>query len=183
MRPSAMTMMRSDARHGKPVRDEQNGGTGVSGRQPGHFDEPDTEPMLRLRIDGRGRFVEDYDERRGLRGPPRLLKHVPIMVSVYGHRHLPAGSGTFGHPVLSMWQTDIIYCGLDFVDYIDREFGRRGDRADDGWDLTPRSNSGATTGDPVGRLLWRARAPRVRPSRGPPVPLRFDLGHGSLPGR
>jgi hypothetical protein len=45
------------------------------------------------------------------------------MVPVYGHRYLPAGRGTFGHPVLSMWQTDIIYYGLDLADYIDHEFG------------------------------------------------------------
>jgi hypothetical protein len=53
----------------------------------------------------------------------RELTRVPIMVPLYGHRYLPAGAGTYGHPVLSMWQTDIIYYGLDIVDYIDREFG------------------------------------------------------------
>lgn len=54
----------------------------------------------------------------------RMLAEVPRMVPVYGHRYLPAGRGTFGHPVLSMWQTDIIYYGLDLADYIDHEFGR-----------------------------------------------------------
>src|SRR5262249_10309360 len=39
----------------------------------------------------------------------RMLDAVPTMVPVYGHRYLPAGKGTFGHPVLSMWQTGIIY--------------------------------------------------------------------------
>lgn len=56
----------------------------------------------------------------------RMLAHVPVMVPVYGHRYLPAGRGTCGHPVLSMWQTDIIYYGLDLADYIDREFGTVG---------------------------------------------------------
>jgi hypothetical protein len=51
------------------------------------------------------------------------LAATPTMVPVYGHRYLPAGRGSFGHPVLSMWQTDIIYYGLDLADYIDREFG------------------------------------------------------------
>ena len=54
-----------------------------------------------------------------------MLAEVPVMVPVYGHRYLPAGAGTARHPVLSMWQTDIIYYGLDLADYIDREFGNR----------------------------------------------------------
>jgi hypothetical protein len=56
------------------------------------------------------------------------------MVPIYGHRYLPAGRGTFGHPVLSMWHTDIIYYGLDLADYIDREFGRVDpDQDEDRW--------------------------------------------------
>jgi hypothetical protein len=54
----------------------------------------------------------------------QLLTHVPTMVPVYGHRYLPAGRGTWGHPVLPIWQTDIIYYGLDLADYIDRGFGK-----------------------------------------------------------
>jgi len=55
-----------------------------------------------------------------------MLMQVRPMVPVYSHRYLPAGRGLSGHPVLSMWQTDIIYYGLDLADYIDREFGGRG---------------------------------------------------------
>jgi hypothetical protein len=44
------------------------------------------------------------------------------MIPVYAHRYLPAGRGTCGHPVLSIWQTDIIIYGTDLADYIDREF-------------------------------------------------------------
>jgi hypothetical protein len=55
-----------------------------------------------------------------------MLAQVPTMVPGYGHRYLPAEPGTFGHPALSMWQTDIIYYGLDIADYIDQEFGRNG---------------------------------------------------------
>ncbi|MEU8264197.1 hypothetical protein AB0C02_26675 [Micromonospora sp. NPDC048999] len=55
-----------------------------------------------------------------------MLAEVPKMVPVYGHRYLPGEPRAFGHPVLSMWQTDIIYYGLDLADYIDREFGRTG---------------------------------------------------------
>ncbi len=63
------------------------------------------------------------------------LARVPRMVPVYGHRYLPAGRGTFGHPVLSMWQTDIIYYGMDLIDYVHQEFGGPGtDRTDARWD-------------------------------------------------
>jgi hypothetical protein len=54
------------------------------------------------------------------------LAQVPVLVPVYGHRFLPAGRDTFGHAVLSVWQTDIIYYGLDLADYVQQEFGGRG---------------------------------------------------------
>ncbi len=50
------------------------------------------------------------------------LATVPRMVPVASHRYLPAGRGTYGHPVLSMSQSDVIYYGTDLADYIDREF-------------------------------------------------------------
>lgn len=51
------------------------------------------------------------------------LAQVPVMVPVHGHRYLPAGPSRTGMPVLSMYQTDIIYYGTDLVDYFHREFG------------------------------------------------------------
>ena len=42
------------------------------------------------------------------------------------HRYLPAGRGNYGHPVLSIYQTDIIVYGTDLADYIDNEFGGSG---------------------------------------------------------
>ncbi|MEV6243068.1 hypothetical protein [Lentzea sp. NPDC051838] len=50
------------------------------------------------------------------------LATVPQMIPVYLHRCLPAGRGSFGNPVLSMYQTDIIYYGVDLLDYVAREF-------------------------------------------------------------
>lgn len=50
------------------------------------------------------------------------LAGVPAMVPVCSHRYLPAGRGTYGHPVLSMYQTDIICYGVDLVDYMYQEF-------------------------------------------------------------
>lgn len=51
------------------------------------------------------------------------LADVPVLVPVFGHRFLPSGHGSFGHPVLSVWQTDIVYYGLDLADWVHREFG------------------------------------------------------------
>ncbi|RRS01713.1 hypothetical protein [Glycomyces terrestris] len=45
----------------------------------------------------------------------------PRMVPVCGHRCLPAGRGTWGHPVLSMYQTDIIVYGADLLAFIEGE--------------------------------------------------------------
>lgn len=65
----------------------------------------------------------------------RALADVPVLVPVYGHRYLPSGRGSFGHPVLSMWQTDIIYYGLDLADWVHHEFGGPAPQgADSKWD-------------------------------------------------
>jgi hypothetical protein len=53
----------------------------------------------------------------------RELARVPTLVPLYAHRFLPAGQGSYGHPVLSVWGTDIICYGHDLADYVDREFG------------------------------------------------------------
>ena len=63
----------------------------------------------------------------------RRLAQVPVLVPVYAHRYLPAGHGTFGHPVLSVWQTDIIYYGFDQTDYIHREFDNARGDVDETW--------------------------------------------------
>lgn len=60
---------------------------------------------------------------QALRIAEEHLARVPRMVPVYGHRYLPAGRGGYGHPVLSIYQADIIIYGTDLATYIDREFG------------------------------------------------------------
>jgi hypothetical protein len=52
--------------------------------------------------------------RTGTQDDPRLL--APL---------LPAGPGTCGHPVLSIYQTEIIVYGTDLADYIDHDFAGR----------------------------------------------------------
>ncbi|MFD8805250.1 hypothetical protein [Streptomyces sp. NPDC059597] len=63
----------------------------------------------------------------------RHLAKTPVLVPVYAHRYLPAGRGTSGHPVLSVWQTDTIYYGEDLVDYIHREFDETRGEVDESW--------------------------------------------------
>ncbi|MEV4344666.1 hypothetical protein AB0J83_09340 [Actinoplanes sp. NPDC049596] len=49
------------------------------------------------------------------------LLTAPRLVPVHGHRFLPAGVSA--HPVLSVYQTDIIYYGVDLADWLNHEFG------------------------------------------------------------
>ncbi|MFD7559734.1 hypothetical protein ACFV9E_35090 [Streptomyces sp. NPDC059835] len=55
----------------------------------------------------------------------RELATVPQLVPVFGHRYLPGTAGEWGHPVLSVHQTDIIFYGNDLADYVRREFTGR----------------------------------------------------------
>ncbi|MFJ9646324.1 hypothetical protein [Streptomyces sp. NPDC101206] len=50
------------------------------------------------------------------------LATVPQLVPVYSHRYLPGTAGEYGHPVLSVHQTDVIIYGHDLADYVRREF-------------------------------------------------------------
>jgi hypothetical protein len=66
------------------------------------------------------------DPSEALSTARRHLTRAPKLIPVYGHRYLPAGPGTYGHPVLSVYQTDIIVYGTDLADYINSEFGGSG---------------------------------------------------------
>jgi hypothetical protein len=53
----------------------------------------------------------------------REVAKVPVLIPVYSHRYLPAEPEAAGNPVLSVYQTDIIYYGNDLASYFSREFG------------------------------------------------------------
>ncbi|MET9261848.1 hypothetical protein [Amycolatopsis sp. NPDC004079] len=53
----------------------------------------------------------------------RHLATVPQLVPVCGHRYLPATAGESGYPVLSVYQTDVVYYGWDLRSYLRHEFG------------------------------------------------------------
>ena len=48
------------------------------------------------------------------------LLTAPRMIPIFSHRYLPAALP--GHPVLSIYQSDVIYYGADIVDWLNREF-------------------------------------------------------------
>ncbi|NRQ34702.1 hypothetical protein HII36_23125 [Nonomuraea sp. NN258] len=73
------------------------------------------------------------DQAEAMSTAGRELAEVPRMIPIFSHRYLPAGRGTFGHPVLSMVQTDIIYYGTDLADYIHKEFGDASYSIDPHW--------------------------------------------------
>jgi hypothetical protein len=52
------------------------------------------------------------------------LRSVPRLVPVFGHRYMPAVPAEAGNPVLSCYQTDVIYYGSDLLDWFGYEFRR-----------------------------------------------------------
>jgi hypothetical protein len=52
-----------------------------------------------------------------------LVASAPALIPILGHRYLPAEPTEAGNPVLSVYQSDIIYYGRDLGDYFSREFG------------------------------------------------------------
>lgn len=90
------------------------------------------ERQLRLPVDCIVFAVEwkqFWDDRWGKR-PARMkdarrsaayqLARVPRMVPLHTHCYLPAGSGSSGHPVLSIYQADIRVAAADLLDYVTR---------------------------------------------------------------
>ncbi|OKJ05625.1 hypothetical protein AMK19_25350 [Kitasatospora sp. CB01950] len=63
---------------------------------------------------------EDAAERE--RVARAALASVPQLVPLYGHRYLPAAPFGPRHPVLSVYQTDIIEYGRDLADWLRVEF-------------------------------------------------------------
>ncbi|MFJ4989043.1 hypothetical protein ACIP9H_35255 [Streptomyces sp. NPDC088732] len=63
----------------------------------------------------------------------RHLATVPRLAPVYAHRFLPAGREGYGHPLLSIWGTDIIFYGSDLAEYIEHEFNEDYERDWESW--------------------------------------------------
>lgn len=90
-------------------------------------------------VEHNGFWSDEWGERPDIRGEAltiarAALADVPVLVPVFGHRFLPSGRGSFGHPVLSVHQTDLIYYGLHLPDWVSQEFGGPGlSRIDEAW--------------------------------------------------
>ncbi|WP_202512717.1 hypothetical protein [Streptomyces sp. SID3343] len=61
--------------------------------------------------------------KHAIRSARYQLAKVPQLIPVYGHRYLPGVAGQWGHPVLSIMQTDVVCYGVDLVDWVAVEFG------------------------------------------------------------
>ena len=52
------------------------------------------------------------------------VAQAPRLIPVMGHRYIPAEPELAGNPVFSVYQTDIIYYGVDLATYLRCEFGQ-----------------------------------------------------------
>lgn len=58
-----------------------------------------------------------------LRSAKYHLARVPTLVPVQSNHYLPAGRGSSGHPVLSVYQTDVVCSAADLFAYIQGALG------------------------------------------------------------
>jgi hypothetical protein len=72
---------------------------------------------------GDGWGIRPARMKDALRSANYHLARVPRLVPVHAHRYLPGGHHSFGHPVLSVMQTDVAVYGADLAGFIDLEFG------------------------------------------------------------
>ena len=61
-----------------------------------------------------------------------VVSAAPKLIPLYSHRYLPAEPHEAVNPVFSVYQSDVIYYGVDLADYFLREF-------DDSVPMSPRS--------------------------------------------
>lgn len=52
----------------------------------------------------------------------------PTLIPVFAHRFLPSDPCEAGNSVFSVWQSDVIVCGADLADYLEREASARPER-------------------------------------------------------
>jgi len=52
----------------------------------------------------------------------KVVSGAPKLIPLVSHRYLPAEPHEAGNPVFSIYQSDVIYYGVDLEDYFEREF-------------------------------------------------------------
>lgn len=50
------------------------------------------------------------------------MQKVPKLIPIYGHRYIPIVNGLDNPPIFSVYQTDVIYYGIDLENYFRIEF-------------------------------------------------------------
>jgi hypothetical protein len=50
------------------------------------------------------------------------MKKVPKLIPIYGHRYVPTVNGVDNPSIFSVYQTDVIYYGIDLENYFRIEF-------------------------------------------------------------
>lgn len=79
--------------------------------------------------------IRPADPEKAMAIARKRLARVPKMIPVYGHRYLPSKRGDYGHPVLSIYQSDAVIYGNDLADYIANECNGPQNMSDrSGWD-------------------------------------------------
>lgn len=58
------------------------------------------------------------------------VAEAPTLIPIYSHRYIPGEPQEAGNPIFSVYQTDIIYYGVDLASYFINEFGSFGDGTD-----------------------------------------------------
>jgi hypothetical protein len=72
-------------------------------------------------------WMEEWGSRpqdlsKALEIAAREVAKAPTLIPVYGHRYIAVEPHLAGNPVLSVYQTDIIYYGSDLAHYFENEF-------------------------------------------------------------
>jgi hypothetical protein len=49
------------------------------------------------------------------------VQQAPPLIPICGHRYIPGHSAEAGHPIFSVHQTDIIYCGSNLLEFLENE--------------------------------------------------------------
>lgn len=78
-------------------------------------------------IDNNGFWIQEWgDKPDSLDQQKEIAEHHyklwPKLIPVYSHRYIPSDPCEDGNPILSVYQTDIIYYGYDLADYFKNEF-------------------------------------------------------------
>jgi hypothetical protein len=61
------------------------------------------------------------DIKQAVRSARSALRRSSILVPMYGHCYIPSSPNLAGNPVFFVYQKNVVYCGYDVADFLDRE--------------------------------------------------------------